>query len=231
MVPALAARDNAKIAWDMLKTMRIGDNRVREARCQKLRKEFDAMAFKSGENVEDFMMRMSSLVSELQSLGDSTTKLDAIQKTLRLVPKRYSQMACSIETLLDLSTLSIEELSGRLAASEGRGVPEQDDAGRLLLTAEEWAACVQQTGQGSLSAQKNGGKQKPHSGGDKEKGAANAAARRADNYRYCSKAGHWAKECHKAARDREKRGEVANVTIAEEEEGPGLLMAQVCSLT
>jgi hypothetical protein len=65
MVPALAARDNAKIAWDMLKTMRIGDNRVREARRQKLRKEFDAMAFKSGENMEDFTMRMSSLVSEL----------------------------------------------------------------------------------------------------------------------------------------------------------------------
>jgi hypothetical protein len=74
----------------MLKTMRIGDNRVREARRQKLRKEFDAMAFKSGENVEDFTMRMSSLVSELQSLDDSTTELDAIQKTLRIVPKRYS---------------------------------------------------------------------------------------------------------------------------------------------
>jgi hypothetical protein len=79
MVPTLAARDNAKIAWDMLKTMRIGDNRVREAHRQKLRKEFDAMAFKSGESVDDFSMRMSSLVSELQSLGDSTTDLDAIQ--------------------------------------------------------------------------------------------------------------------------------------------------------
>jgi hypothetical protein len=45
------------------------------------------MAFKSGESVEDFSMRMSSLVSELQSLGDSTTELDAVQKTLRVVPK------------------------------------------------------------------------------------------------------------------------------------------------
>jgi hypothetical protein len=90
MVPVLAAGDNAKVAWDMLKTMLIGNNSVREARCQKLRKEFDAMAFKSGESVEDFSMRMSSLVSELQSLGDSTTELDAVQKTLRVVPKRYS---------------------------------------------------------------------------------------------------------------------------------------------
>jgi hypothetical protein len=150
MVTALAARDNAEIAWDMLKTMRIGDNRVREARCQKLRKEFDAMAFKSGESVEDFTMQMSSLVSELQSLGDSTTELDAIQKTLRVMPKRYSQMACSIETLLDLSTLSIEELSGRLAAVRQsrtmqvacsspykNGSPCAADQARVIVSPEE----------------------------------------------------------------------------------------------
>jgi hypothetical protein len=107
-------------------------------------------------------------------LGDSTIELDTIQKMLHVMPKGYSQMACSIETLLDLSTLSIEELSGRLATSEGRSAPEQDDAGHLLLTTEEWAAYAQQTEQGSSSAQKNGGKQKPHSGGNKEKGAANA---------------------------------------------------------
>jgi hypothetical protein len=41
----------------------MGDNRVREARRQKLRKEFDGMAFNSRESVEDFSMRISSLVS------------------------------------------------------------------------------------------------------------------------------------------------------------------------
>jgi hypothetical protein len=54
--------------------MRTGDNRVREARRQKLRKKFDGMGVNSGESVEDFSMRISSLVSELQSLGDSTTE-------------------------------------------------------------------------------------------------------------------------------------------------------------
>jgi hypothetical protein len=36
-------------------------------------------------------MRLSSLVSELQSLGDSTAELDAVQKMLRVVPSRYGQ--------------------------------------------------------------------------------------------------------------------------------------------
>lgn len=237
MVPALAAKDDAKIAWDTLTAMRVGDNRVREARRQKLRKDFDALAFKSGESVEDFALRLSSLLSELQSLGDNTTQLDAVQKLLRVVPPRYAQMACSIETLLDLSTLSIEELSGRLAASEGRGAPEQDAGGRLLLTEEEWASRQQQRGRGSSSAPKGSSRQKPQGGGDKEKGAVNAfgsggntAPRRAGNCRYCGKPGHWAKECRKAARNREKRGEVANLANAEEEEQPGLLMAQACTL-
>jgi hypothetical protein len=49
-------------------------------------------------------------------------------------------MACSIETLLDLKVLSIDELSGRLAASEGRGEPETDASGQLVLTEDEWLA-------------------------------------------------------------------------------------------
>jgi hypothetical protein len=176
MVPALAAKDNAKIAWDTLKAMRVGDSRVREAHRQKIRKEFDALAFKKGESVEDFALRTSNLLCELQTLGDKTTELDAVQKMLRVVPTQYNQMACSIETLLDLSTLSLEELSGRLAASEGRGSPDQEDGGRLLLTMEEWAG-RQQHGQGSSSGSKGSPRPKPQGGssGEKEKGGATAA--------------------------------------------------------
>jgi hypothetical protein len=167
MVPALAAKDNAKVAWDTLKAMRVSDNRVHEARRQKLRKEFEALAFKKDESVEDFALRTSNLLYELQMLGDKTTELDAVQKMLRVVLPQYSQMACSIETLLDLSTLSIEELSGRLAASEGRGAPDQEDGGRLLITAEEWAT-RQQRGQGSLSGSKGIPRPKPQGGGSGE---------------------------------------------------------------
>jgi hypothetical protein len=140
MVQVLAAKDNAKAAWDAIKTMRVGMDRVREAGRQKLRKDFDKLAFDADENVQDFSLRISAIVTELQSLGDTTSELDGVQKILRVAPRRYGQMACSIETLLDLKELSIEELSGHLAASEGRGEPEPESGGRLFLTEEEWAA-------------------------------------------------------------------------------------------
>jgi hypothetical protein len=86
----------------------------------------------NGEALEDFSLRVSSIVNELQSLGDDIDELKAVQKFLCVVPGQYAQMACSIETetLLDLSDMTIEELTGRLAASEGRGAPEADTGGR-----------------------------------------------------------------------------------------------------
>ncbi|KAK1681019.1 hypothetical protein QYE76_041867 [Lolium multiflorum] len=51
MVPVLAAKENVKMAWDMIKTLRLGVDRVREERHQKLRKEFDRpLDFGTGEN-------------------------------------------------------------------------------------------------------------------------------------------------------------------------------------
>ena len=65
MVQTLAAKDNAKAAWDAIKAMRVGVDRVREARRQKLRKQFGNLTFNAGETAEDFALRISSLLSEM----------------------------------------------------------------------------------------------------------------------------------------------------------------------
>ena len=41
-----------------------------------------------------------------------------VQKFLCVVPSRYMQIALAIETMLDLNTLSVEELVGRLRSAE-----------------------------------------------------------------------------------------------------------------
>jgi hypothetical protein len=78
MVQVLATKDNAKAAWDAIKTMHVGVDRVRVARRQKLRKDFDKLAFDADENMEDFSLCVSAIVTEFHSLGDTTSELDGM---------------------------------------------------------------------------------------------------------------------------------------------------------
>jgi hypothetical protein len=54
------------------------------------------------------------------------------------VPVKYIQIALSIETMLDLSTLTIEDVTSRLQAVDKRMVQATatTDSGKLLLTEE-----------------------------------------------------------------------------------------------
>ena len=108
-------------------------------------------------------MRLSSLVTQLELLGDKIGKPAVVRKFLSVVPKAYSQMACAIETLVDLNTLALEEHIGRLKAAEERyeldGTPSGGDGGggKLLLTEEEWFARLKlREGDGSSGSNGHG---------------------------------------------------------------------------
>ena len=110
---------------------------------QQLHRDFDDMKFRPGEAVEDFGLRLQSLVSQLAVFGKVMEEEEVVSKFLRVVPPKYTQIALSIETMLDLETLTIEDLTGRLRAVDERIEPttaeKEKDSGKLLLT-EEWTA-------------------------------------------------------------------------------------------
>ncbi|XP_072149333.1 uncharacterized protein [Setaria viridis] len=83
---ALGSKDTAKEAWESLKMMRLGNDRVRKAKAQQLRHEYEAIIFRDGEVIEDFALRLTTMVSQLGSLGGTITKEEAVAKFLRVVP-------------------------------------------------------------------------------------------------------------------------------------------------
>ena len=92
--------------------------------------------------MEDFSLRLQTLISKLRSHGVTIDEEEAVSKYLHSVPIKYIQIALSIKTMLDLSTLSIKDVTGRLRAVDERieQTTATKDSGKLLLTEEEWAA-------------------------------------------------------------------------------------------
>ena len=62
MVVVMANKESAKAAWDDIKMANLGVERVRRAKAQTLRREFDALIFKDGESMDEFAVRISTLV-------------------------------------------------------------------------------------------------------------------------------------------------------------------------
>jgi len=120
----LLNKKSAKEAWEAIKSMRLGADRVKEVNAQKLLAEFEAISFKSGETIEDFAVRIGKLATDLKGLGEtSVDDTRVVKKFLRVVPPRYNQVAITIEMFCDLKTLSVEELVGRLCAAEDHFEP------------------------------------------------------------------------------------------------------------
>jgi hypothetical protein len=132
MKAGIAVKKSAKEAWVAVRSMRMGDARVREANAKRLLKVFEIIKFKDGEKVDDFAMRLSSLVSEMRELGEEVEEV-------RVVPPKFNQVATSIEMLCDLKTMPLEELVGWLHVAESRFCMEEmtDELGRLLFTKEQ----------------------------------------------------------------------------------------------
>jgi hypothetical protein len=159
MVVAVASKTSAKAAWDTIKTMRVGDERVRELTAQQLLRQFEAAEFKEGETMEDFSMRLSGMVQHLATLGEIVEEPKVVSKFLRCVPHRYRQIVVAINTLLDVKTLSLANVTGRLkAAEEDLDAPPAsvNHAGKLYLSEEKWKL-REGFGSGGRSSSRGGG--------------------------------------------------------------------------
>jgi hypothetical protein len=90
--------------------MRLGVIRALDAKATVLKKQLEAIKFAEGKDTDNFGIR--------GVLRVTVADPEVILKFLPVVPKKFSQMACSIETLFDLESLFVEELIGRLKAAE-----------------------------------------------------------------------------------------------------------------
>jgi hypothetical protein len=117
---SLSKKRTTKEAWDAIAAARISSDRARKTTLQALRKEWENLTFKPGEDVDDFTFRLNTMQQKMVQFGDDTYGEErAVEKLFRCIPEKYKQITRSIESLLDLSMMSIEEAIGRLKVING----------------------------------------------------------------------------------------------------------------
>ncbi|KAF2318850.1 hypothetical protein GH714_011168 [Hevea brasiliensis] len=234
----LGAKKTAKEAWNMLKTMNQGADKVKEVRTQTLWREFEALRMSDSENVDDFSGKLTIIVNKLRSLGNTVEDEKVVKKLLRSVSSKFLQIASTIEEFSDLTTKSIEEVIGSLKAHEERLLScggRSDET--VLLTRAEWKAREE--------AKKNKGKSKETTSSRGGRGRGRGRGRNSGSHQRkeeepqqqrkkfdkskikcygCGKMGHFASEC--SSKEKEEQ---ANLTERDDEE-QSLLMIETCEL-
>jgi hypothetical protein len=196
MITTFATKDSTMEAWESIKMMRIGDDRIRKASTQKVRHEYEVLDFHDG-GVKGFAMRLTGMVNQLSMLGDPEPNDKVILKFLRIVRPRFKQLVISIETLLDVSTLMLEGVIGRLRSAEEDGVAPPATDGKLYLTEQEWAK--QNKKDTDLGLSSRGDRSREGSGRKRGRGRggrgdeADGSGGKGNCHR-CGKPGHWAQD-------------------------------------
>ncbi|XP_074328368.1 uncharacterized protein LOC141666275 [Apium graveolens] len=118
--------------------MSLGADKVRQAKAQTLKGEFESLSMKEGDELDDFYMKLYRPVTNIRALGEKMEDSYVVKKLLRAVPSKFLQIASALEQFENLEEMLVEEVVGSLKAHEEwlRGTSEMNQ-GKLLLTEKE----------------------------------------------------------------------------------------------
>lgn len=136
---SVADKTSAKDAWEAIKVMCLGAERVKRARVQTLKTEFETLSMKDTVSIDEFCLKLNGLVTNIRALGETVDESYAVKKLLRAVPTRFLQITSAIEQFGKLDEMSIKETVGSLKAHEERMHGQSEKTtGQLMLTEEDW---------------------------------------------------------------------------------------------
>lgn len=228
MLLSLADKDTAKGAWEAIKTLCQGADKVKNARVQTLKAEFEGMTMKEDETIDDFHMKLNGVVTNIRALGEKMDESYTVKKLLRAVPSKFLHITSTIEQFGNLDTMTMEEAVGSLKAHEERvkGKMESKES-RLLLTEEEWAKREKTEGKLLLTREewlKRSTKEGAKEGSSNYKTRLGRFDKSSMKCYNCNIYGHIASECRRPKKNRDTRQEAHMAQVDDDE--PTLLLAK-----
>jgi hypothetical protein len=114
-----------KEIWDKLQNIHEGDDKVKKAKLQTHRRQFESLKMKEEENVAAYLLCVDEIVNTIRGLGETVAEPMIVQKVLRSLPLIFDAKFSSIEEIKDLDKLTMDELHGILTAYEMRTEKEK----------------------------------------------------------------------------------------------------------
>lgn len=146
--PRIMRAKTSKEAWSILQQEFEGDSKVRTVKLQSLKRDYENERMKENENLNEYVNRLSELVNQMKSHGDTIEDRRIVDKILISLTARFDPMVGVIEETKDLSTLTIQGLMGSLRSYEQR----------MLRHSEK---SIESAFQSKLNIQPNNGENKP----------------------------------------------------------------------
>ncbi|KAH0661898.1 hypothetical protein KY284_026829 [Solanum tuberosum] len=222
--PRIATAANSKQAWDTLKQEYLGDKKVITVKLQTLRREFETLAMKEKESVQEFMSRVSGIVNHMKTYGENVNNETVVSKVLRSLTKGFDHVVAAIEESKDLSTYNFDELMSSLLAHEVRISRSNEKVEEKAFQAKGEPFYKGKSEYSSGRGRGRGGYRGRGRGNIRGRGQFGEQRQNRNNIlcRYCKKSGHIEVDCWTKQRDDQKQ---ANFT-EEIEDGSKLFMTQ-----
>ncbi|XP_074342858.1 uncharacterized protein LOC141680565 [Apium graveolens] len=206
MLLSIADKKTAKEGWEAIRLMCQGADRVKRAKIQTLKAEFESLRMDDSEQLEDFYMKLNGLVSTIRALGEEMGEAYVVKKLLHAVPSRFLQIASTIEQFGDLE--------------KEEWIKREKGEDKLLLIREDWLKRSNKEsadGQSSFRGRSGRAYQNRGDGAGRDRSTV-----RCFN---CNVTGHYAAECKRPRRERNHKSEANLVQIKDDE--PALLLSEL----
>jgi hypothetical protein len=109
-----------KEIWDKLISSYEGNEKVKDAKLQTYRVQFEKLQMKEDETIGKYFLRVEEPVNAMKALGEKIEEPSLVHKILRSLPNRFNPKVSAIEKLNDIKDLAFDQLLGTLTAYEMR---------------------------------------------------------------------------------------------------------------
>lgn len=145
ILKTIIQKDTAKQMWDSLKTKYQGNERVKRAQLQRLRREFEVLEMKEAETITEYFGRVLLVATDMRNVGEDMPDNKIVEKILRTLSEKFTYIVCSIEESKDIESLSVDALQSSLLCHEqnivkhSKGSSSNDNVLKVTSEFNDWS--------------------------------------------------------------------------------------------